>query len=256
MKIATWNVNSLNVRLPHLERWLADVQPDIVALQETKLPDERFPRAEIEAMGYHVAFNGQKTYNGVAIVSREPLVDVVTDPPNLTDPQRRILAATIGGVRVIDLYVVNGKAVGDEKYEYKLDWLRRVRDFVADELSRHDKLIVLGDFNIAPDDRDVHDPEAWRDKILCSPPERDALKALTDLGLADSFRLLNEEAGQYSWWDYRQAGFRRNRGLRIDLILVSDALKASVKAVDIDREPRTWERPSDHTPAILELESP
>ena len=256
MKIATWNVNSLNVRLPHLERWLADVQPDIVALQETKLPDERFPRAEIEAMGYHVAFSGQKTYNGVAIVSREPLADVVTDPPNLTDPQRRILAATIGNVRVIDLYVVNGKAVGDEKYEYKLDWLRRVRDFVADELSRHDKLIVLGDFNIAPDDRDVHDPEAWRDKILCSPPERDALKALTDLGLADSFRLLNEEAGQYSWWDYRQAGFRRNRGLRIDLILVSDALKASVKAVDIDREPRTWERPSDHTPAILELESP
>ncbi|HET7268777.1 MAG TPA: exodeoxyribonuclease III [Oleiagrimonas sp.] len=253
MKIATWNVNSLNVRLAHLERWLAEAGPDIVALQETKLPDERFPQAEIEAMGYHVAFNGQKTYNGVAIVSREPLVDVVTDPPNLTDPQRRILAATVGDVRVIDLYVVNGKAVGDEKYEYKLDWLSRVHDFVADELSRHEKLIVLGDFNIAPDDRDVHDPDAWRDKILCSVPERDALKALTDLGLSDSFRLLNDEAGQYSWWDYRQAGFRRDRGLRIDLILVSKALREAVTAVDIDREPRTWERPSDHTPAIVEL---
>lgn len=253
MKIATWNVNSLNVRLPHLERWLAGARPDIVALQETKLPDERFPQAEIEAMGYHVAFSGQKTYNGVAIVSREPLADVVTDPPNLTDPQRRILAATIGDVRVIDLYVVNGKAVGDEKYDYKLDWLARVRDFVAEELSRHDRLIVLGDFNIAPDDRDIHDPEAWGEGILCSPPERDALKALTDLGLTDSFRMLNDEAGHYSWWDYRQGGYRRNRGLRIDLILISNALKASVKAVAIDREPRTWERPSDHTPAILEL---
>src|SRR5699024_231125 len=199
-------------------------------------------------------FSGQKTYNGVAIVSREPLADVVTDPPNLTDPQRRILAATIGNVRVIDLYVVNGKAVGDEKYEYKLDWLRRVRNFVADELSRHDKLIVLGDFNIAPDDRDVHDPEAWRDKILCSPPERDALKALTDLGLSDSFRLLNEEAGQYSWWDYRQAGFRRNRGLRIDLILCSPALARRCRAVSIDRGPRGWERPSDHAPVVAEFD--
>ncbi len=253
MKIASWNVNSLNVRLPHLMQWMAGARPDIVALQETKLPDERFPRAEIEAAGYHVAFNGQKTYNGVAIVSKQPLADVVTDPPNLADPQRRILAATVGDVRVIDLYVVNGKAVGDEKYEYKLDWLKRVRDFVADELARHDKLVVLGDFNIAPDDRDVHDPEAWRDKILCSPPEREALAALTELGLADSFRLLNNEAGHYSWWDYRQAGFRRNLGLRIDLILVSAALHGAVKAVGIDREPRTWERPSDHTPVTLEL---
>lgn len=253
MKIASWNVNSLNVRLPHLQAWMANAQPDIVALQETKLPDDRFPQADIEALGYHVAFSGQKTYNGVAIVSRQPLADVVTDPSNLTDPQRRILAATVGDLRVIDLYVVNGKAVGDEKYEYKLDWLKRVRDFVADELTRHDKLIVLGDFNIAPDDRDVHDPEAWHDKILCSPPEREALASLTDLGLADSFRMLNDEAGHYSWWDYRQAGFRRNLGLRIDLILISKALQPSVLAAGIDREPRTWERPSDHTPVTLEL---
>ncbi|HEX7340846.1 MAG TPA: exodeoxyribonuclease III, partial [Rhodanobacteraceae bacterium] len=191
MKIATWNVNSLNVRLPHLLQWVGTAQPDIVALQETKLPDERFPAAEIEAAGYHVAFSGQKTYNGVALLAREPLADVVTDPPNLADPQRRILAATIGGVRVIDLYVVNGKEVGDEKYVYKLDWLARVRDFVADELSRHEKLVVLGDFNIVPEDRDIHDPDGWREKILCSTPEREALKALTDLGLADSFRLKN-----------------------------------------------------------------
>lgn len=253
MKIASWNVNSLNVRLPHLLQWMAEAQPDIVALQETKLPDERFPREAIEAAGYHVAFSGQKTYNGVAILARQPLADVVTDPPNLTDPQRRILAATVDGVRVINLYVVNGKAVGDEKYAYKLDWLKRVRDFVADELSRHDQLVVLGDFNIAPDDRDVHDPDAWRDKILCSPPERAALAALVELGLVDSFRLKNEDAGHYSWWDYRQGGFRRDRGLRIDLILVSRALENRVAAVGIDREPRTWERPSDHTPVTVEL---
>ncbi len=259
MKIATWNVNSLNVRLPHLERWLIDARPDIVALQETKVPDERFPYEAIAAMGYHVVCNGQKTYNGVAVLAREPLADIVTDPADLTDPQRRILAATIGeadsaqALRVINLYVVNGKAVGDEKYEYKLDWLRRVRDFIADELTRHPRLVVLGDFNIAPDDRDVHDPELWRDKILCSPPERRALAALTELGLADSFRLLNDEAGHYSWWDYRQGGFRRNHGLRIDLILVSDALRPAVAAAGIDRVPRGWERPSDHTPATLEL---
>ncbi|HEX7341317.1 MAG TPA: exodeoxyribonuclease III [Rhodanobacteraceae bacterium] len=253
MKIATWNVNSLNVRLPHLERWLVEAAPDIVALQETKLPDDRFPQAAIEAAGYHVAFSGQKTYNGVAILAREPLTDIVTDPPNLADPQRRILAASIGELRVINLYVVNGKEVGDEKYAYKLDWLARVRDFVADELTRHDKLVVLGDFNIAPDDRDVHDPAAWGDGILCSPPERAALTALTDLGLADSFRMLNHDAGQFSWWDYRQGGYRRNLGLRIDLILVSQALQSAVTAVGIDREPRAWERPSDHTPAILEL---
>jgi exodeoxyribonuclease-3 len=254
MKIASWNVNSLKVRLPHLQQWAAESKPDVVALQETKLTDDKFPVAEIEAMGYHVAFSGQKTYNGVAVLARQPLTDVVTDPPNLTDEQRRILAVTVGDTRVINLYVVNGKAVGDEKYDYKLDWLARVRDFLAAELERHPKLIVLGDFNIAPDARDVHDPEAWRDKILCSVPERDTLKAITDLGLTDSFRMFEDGAGHFSWWDYRQAAFRRNMGLRIDLILISDALKPAAQAAAIERTPRTWERPSDHTPVTLQLE--
>lgn len=253
MKIASWNVNSLKVRLPHLEQWLAESRPDVVALQETKLTDDAFPHQAIEAMGYRAACSGQKTYNGVAVLSRSPLTEVVTDPPNLTDPQRRILAVTVGGFRVVNLYVVNGKAVGDEKYAYKLDWLARIRDFLAEERARHERLVVLGDFNIAPDDRDVHDPDSWKDRILCSQPERDALEAIKALGLSDSFRLLHDQPGQFSWWDYRQAAFRRNMGLRIDLILVSDALKPAVMAADIDRTPRTWERPSDHTPVTLQL---
>ncbi len=256
MKIASWNVNSLKVRLPHLEQWLADSKPDIVALQETKLTDDRFPVAEIGAMGYQAAFSGQKTYNGVAVLSNQPISDVVTDPPGLADEQRRILAASVGDLRVVNLYVVNGKAVGDPKYDYKLDWLARVRDFLAAELSRHPNLVVLGDFNIAPDDRDLHDPDSWKDKILCSVPERKALAAITELGLSDSFRLFEDGTGHFSWWDYRQAAFRRNMGLRIDLILVSDALKARARAAAIEREPRTWERPSDHTPVTVELDMP
>jgi exodeoxyribonuclease-3 len=259
MKIASWNVNSLKVRLPHLTQWLSDAQPDIVALQETKLEDGKFPVDELAAAGYRAVFSGQKTYNGVALLTRsqtcaEPR-DVVTDIPGLDDPQRRILAATIGDLRVVDLYVVNGKAVGDEKYAYKLEWLARVRDFLEAELARHPKLIVLGDFNICPDDRDVYDPVAWGEDILCSPPERAGLKAITDLGLHDSFRLFEAAAGHFSWWDYRQAGFRRNLGLRIDLILISDTLKSIAKAGAIDREPRRWERPSDHTPVLLELDT-
>jgi exodeoxyribonuclease-3 len=259
MKIASWNVNSLKVRLPHLTQWLADARPDIVALQETKLEDAKFPVDELAAAGYRSVFSGQKTYNGVAILTRsqtcaEPQ-DIVTDIPGLIDPQRRILAATVGDLRVVDLYVVNGKAVGDEKYAYKLEWLARVRDFLAAELVRHPKLIVLGDFNICPDDRDVYDPIAWGEDILCSPPERAGLKAIADLGLHDSFRLFEAEAGHFSWWDYRQAGFRRNLGLRIDLILISDTLKSIAKAATIDREPRRWERPSDHTPVLLELDT-
>ena len=255
MKIASWNVNSLKVRLPHLEQWLAESRPDIIALQETKLTDDKFPVAEIEAMGYHAAYSGQKTYNGVAVLARAPISDVVTDPPNLEDEQRRILAVSVGELRVVDLYVVNGKAVGDPKYGYKLDWLARVRDYLAGELERHPKLVVLGDFNIAPDDRDVHDPQAWKEKILCSTPEREALAAIMDLGLSDSFRQFEDGAGHYSWWDYRQAAFRRNMGLRIDLILISDALKARATAAAIERDPRTWERPSDHTPVVLELDA-
>jgi len=255
MKIASWNVNSLKVRLPHLEQWLAESRPDIVALQETKLTDDKFPVAEIEAMGYHAAYSGQKTYNGVAVLARTPIRDVVTDPPGLGDEQRRILAASVGELRVVNLYVVNGKAVGDEKFDYKLDWLARVRDFLAAELKRHPNLVVLGDFNIAPEDRDVHDPQAWKEKILCSTPEREALAAITDLGLSDSFRLFEDGAGHFSWWDYRQAAFRRNMGLRIDLILISEALRDRATAAAIERTPRTWERPSDHTPVVLELDA-
>jgi exodeoxyribonuclease-3 len=253
MKIATWNVNSLKVRLPHLRQWLAEAAPDVVALQETKTEDANFPADEIAAMGYRCAFSGQKTYNGVALLAREAPRDIVTDIPGLDDPQRRILVATVGDVRVTNLYVVNGQEVGSEKYAYKLDWLAKVRAFLAEEIRRHPNLVVLGDFNIAPDDRDVHDPAAWRDQILCSTPERDALKAMLDLGLHDSFRLFNDEAGHFSWWDYRQAAFRRNLGLRIDLILASNALRAHCRGSVIDRTPRTWERPSDHAPAVLEL---
>ncbi|NCT66575.1 MAG: exodeoxyribonuclease III [Rhodanobacteraceae bacterium] len=254
MRLASWNVNSLNVRLPHVEQWCASAGPDVLALQETKLEDAKFPRAAIEALGYHVAFAGQKTYNGVAILARAPLEDVLTDLPGLDDPQRRILVATVGGVRVVNLYVVNGQAVGSEKYAYKLDWLAKVTAFLAEEIRRHPRLVVMGDFNIAPDDRDVHDPAAWHEQILCSTPERDALRRLLDLGLADSFRLFNEDGGHYSWWDYRQAAFRRNLGLRIDLVLASEALRASCRAATIDREPRTWERASDHTPVVLDID--
>lgn len=268
MKIASWNVNSLKVRLPHLTQWLATAQPDVVALQETKLEDAKFPVDELAAAGYRVVHSGQKTYNGVALLARDAttcaFTDVVTDIPGLDDPQRRILAASIGAngvsdpalmLRVVNLYVVNGRAVGDEKYTYKLRWLARVRDFLADELLRYPRLVVLGDFNICPDDRDVYDPVAWGEDILCSPAERTALRAITDLGLHDSFRLTESAAGHFSWWDYRQGAFRRNLGLRIDLILIGDAIKSTVNAASIDREPRRWERPSDHTPVLLELDT-
>ena len=253
MKLATWNVNSLNVRLPHVEQWCAQAQPDLLAIQETKMEDAKFPRAAIEALGYEVAFSGQKTYNGVAVMARQPIEDVVTDVPGLDDPQRRILISTIGDMRVANLYVVNGQAVGSEKYAYKLNWLDKVTRFLEGELRNDPRLIVMGDFNIAPDDRDVHDPVAWHEKILCSTPERDALRRLLDLGLSDSFRQFDESAGKFSWWDYRQAGFRRDLGLRIDLVLASAPLMERASAASIDREPRGWERPSDHTPALLEL---
>ncbi len=253
MRIATWNVNSLNVRLPHVERWCASEQPDVLGLQETKLEDTKFPRTAIEALGYHVRFSGQKTYNGVALVAKQPIEDVVTDIPGLEDPQRRILVATIGEVRIANLYVVNGQAVGSEKYAYKLDWLDKVTRFLEGEMRNDPRLVVMGDFNIAPDDRDVYDPLAWHEKILCSTPEREALRRLLGIGLVYSFRLFDEGAGQYSWWDYRQAGYRRNLGLRIDLVLAGETLKTRAHAATIDRTPRGWERPSDHTPALLEL---
>jgi exodeoxyribonuclease-3 len=253
MKVASWNVNSLNVRMPHLSTWLATAAPDIVALQETKLEDAKFPLEALTTLGYHSVFSGQKTYNGVALLTREPVRDVVTDIPGLDDPQRRILIGSVGGLRVVNLYVVNGQSVGSEKYAYKLHWLARVRDYLAAELQHFPQMIVMGDFNIAPQDRDVHDPVAWHEQILCSTPERAALAQLQALGLHDSFRLFEAEAGHYSWWDYRQAAFRRNLGLRIDLILVSEALRARCRGASIDRNPRTWERASDHTPVLMEL---
>ena len=253
MKIASWNVNSLNVRLPHVLAWCDDARPDVLALQETKLTDDRFPVAELEDAGYHSIFSGQKTYNGVAILSREPAGDPVTDIPGLDDPQRRILAATVAGVRIVDLYVVNGSEVGSEKFAYKLHWLERVTAWLADEMKQHENVVVLGDFNIAPDDRDVYDPEAWHEKILCSTPEREALNRILDLGLTDTFRLFEQEERTWSWWDYRMNMFRRKLGLRIDLVLASAAMAGRCTASYIDIEPRRQERPSDHAPAIAEF---
>ena len=256
MKIASWNVNSLNVRLPHLQQWLQDFAPDVVGLQETKLEDHKFPEDALLAAGYRSAFIGQKTYNGVAILARHSIEDVQLGIPGFDDVQARAIAATVNGVRIVNLYVVNGQDIGTDKYAYKLRWLEAVHAWLADELQRHPRLVVLGDFNIAPDDRDVHDPLVWNnDHILTSTAERDALRGLLGLGLHDGFRLHHDDAGIFSWWDYRQAAFRRNLGLRIDLTLVSDALKADALAAGIDRTPRTWERASDHTPAWVQLAS-
>lgn len=260
MKIASWNVNSLNVRLPHVQRWCADPAPDVLALQETKLADEKFPCAAFDALGYNYVFAGQKTYNGVAILARAPLRDILTDIAGLDDPARRILAASIGEpdsareLRVINLYVVNGQSVGSDKYAHKLHWLAHVTEFLREQLARYPRTIVLGDFNIAPEDRDVHDPDAWREQVLCSTLEREALAQIMALGFTDSFRVFMPDGGHYSWWDYRQGAFRRDLGLRIDLILISAALRARLKSAAIDRTPRTWERPSDHVPVSIELD--
>jgi exodeoxyribonuclease-3 len=248
--VASWNVNSLRVRLPHLATWLGSAGPDVIGLQETKLVDDSFPCADFTALGYHCVMSGQKTYNGVALVAREPLTDVVTDFTDQDDPQRRLIAATCGSVRYVNVYVPNGQAVGSEKYEYKLRWLRSLRRFLEKELATHPRLVVMGDFNIAPDDRDVHDPLLWKDQILCSEAEREALRLLLELGLLDSFRLLDQPEGLFSWWDYRAAGFRRNLGLRIDLLLASRELAAGCDAAWIDLAPRRLERPSDHAPVI------
>lgn len=255
MKIASWNVNSLNVRLPHLLQWLEAASPDVVGLQETKLPDDRFPDTELAAAGYRSVFSGQKTYNGVAILSRLPALDVQMGIPGFEDDQKRVIAATVDGIRIVNLYVVNGQSVGSEKFAYKLRWLDAVHDWLAAELQRFPEMVVLGDFNIAPDARDVHDPEVWHEgHILSSAEERGRLQRLLALGLHDAYRLHHDGPADFSWWDYRQAAFRRNLGLRIDLTLVSDALRARCQGAGIDREPRTLDRPSDHAPAWVRLE--
>jgi exodeoxyribonuclease-3 len=254
MLIATWNVNSLRVRLPHLKDWLAANPVDVIALQETKLPDPDFPREEIEALGMHVAFNGQRTYNGVAILAKQPLADVVAGIPGFEDEQKRVLAATVAGVRVIDVYVPNGQTVGSDKFEYKLRWFEALTKHVAGELERHPQLVVLGDYNVAPEDRDVHDPKAWEGSVHVSEPERSALRALLALGLQDCFRRFEQPDKSFSWWDYRMMAFRRNAGLRIDLILASTKLAEKCVASLIDKAPRKLERPSDHTPVLARFD--
>jgi exodeoxyribonuclease-3 len=254
MIVATWNVNSLRVRLPHLKDWLAANPVDVVALQETKLDDPDFPRAELESLGLGVAFSGQRTYNGVALLARSPLADVVPGIPGFADEQKRVLAATVGGVRVIDVYVPNGQAVGSDKYEYKLRWLEALREYLAAELARHPHLVVLGDYNIAPEDRDVHDPQAWEGSVHVSAPERAALRSLLALGLEDCFRRFEQPEKSFSWWDYRTMAFRRNAGLRIDLILASHALARNCGGCHIDKAPRKLERPSDHAPVVARFD--
>ena len=253
MKIATWNVNSMNVRLPHVLEWLQSHEPDVLVLQEIKQLTEKFPGDALAEAGYQSLASGQKTYNGVAVISKEAANDPVTDFPGFEDPQRRILATTIGDTRVIDLYVPNGSEVGSEKYAYKLDWLASLRSFLEMEMATHENVVVLGDFNIAPADADVYDPEKWGEAILCSPKERDALRALIDLGLTDVFRKFEQPESTFSWWDYRAAGFRRNAGLRIDLILTSPSMTERCTASYVDKEPRAWERPSDHAPVVAEF---
>lgn len=253
MKIASWNVNSLNVRLPHLEQWLTAFAPDVVGIQETKMEDHKFPDAVLAGLGYRSVFAGQKTYNGVALLSREPAQDVQIGIPGFEDEQKRVIAATLNGVRIVCVYVPNGQSLDSDKYRYKLDWLKALNGWLKEELQRHPRLALLGDYNIAPEDRDVHDPSAWAGNVLVSEPEREAFRALQALGLKDSYRLFEQPEKSYSWWDYRMMAFRRNMGLRIDHILISEPLALQCKGCTIDKTPRRLERPSDHTPVIVEL---
>jgi exodeoxyribonuclease III len=251
MKIASWNVNSLKVRLEQVQNWLQQSQADVLCLQETKTEDVNFPLSDLQQAGYHVVFSGQKTYNGVAIISKLALSDVQYGLPNFDDVQKRLIAATVGGVRVICVYIPNGESVDSDKYQYKLAWLAALHAWLRDEMLRYPKLALLGDYNIAPEDIDVHDPAAWAGKVLCSEAERAAFKGLQQLGLRDAFRLFEQPEKSFSWWDYRMMGFRRNHGLRIDHILISETVVCT--ACSIDKAPRKLERPSDHTPVLAEI---
>jgi len=253
MKLATWNVNSLSVRLPHVLDWLMANQPDVLCLQEIKQEDSRFPLAELREAGYGAVFSGQKTYNGVAIISKVAAAETAYGLPNFPDPQKRVIAATIKGIRVVCVYVPNGQSVDSDKYRYKMAWLAALQAWLKDELLHFPQLALLGDFNIAPEDRDVYDPQAWSGNVLVSAPERAAFNGLLELGLLDSFRLFAQPENIYSWWDYRMMAFRRNMGLRIDHILLSSALATSSMACVVDRSPRELERPSDHAPVVAEL---
>lgn len=254
MKIATWNVNSITARLPLVTKWLESARPDVLCLQETKCTDERFPREAFAELGYRSESFGQPTYNGVAILSRHACTDVQRGFPGEDDgAHARLLAATIRDVRLITAYIPNGAFVGSDKYAFKLEWMRRLREFLDDEYWTDDRVLLCGDFNVAPEDRDVHDPELWRGKILFSKKEREALEEIRGWGFQDAFRLHEQGGGHYSWWDYRAGSFRRNTGLRIDHIWVSQPLAERCTRAWIDREPRAWERPSDHTPVVAEF---
>jgi exodeoxyribonuclease-3 len=268
LKLGTWNVNSLAVRLPQLLDWLAANQPDVVALQETKLTDDKFPHAELAAAGYAAQWFGQKTYNGVALVARRPLTDVTRNIPGFADDQARVIAATLVStgepgapgieppLRVIGAYFPNGQAPGSDKFDYKMRWLTALREWVQAELAAHPRLVLMGDFNVAPEDRDVYDPVAWAGQIHCTPEEREHFAGLVALGLVDAFRLFEQPPKSWSWWDYRNLAFRKNQGLRIDHILVSPSLRGQVQACTIDKAPRRNERPSDHAPVVVTLAAP
>ena len=253
IKIATWNVNSLTVRLPQVLDWLRDRQPDILALQETKLTDPDFPTLDLANAGYQAVFSGQKTYNGVAIVSRLPMQDIQADIPDYADEQRRVIAATIAGVRIVCAYFPNGQSLESDKYRYKLDWLDAMNGYIGRLLAQHERLALLGDYNIAPEDRDVHDPAAWEGQVLVSPKERAAWSTLIGQGMVDCFRLFEQPEKTFSWWDYRMLGFRRNAGLRIDHILASSALAGRCQACVVDRAPRKLDKPSDHAPVVADF---
>ncbi len=253
MRLATWNVNSLKVRLPQVLDWLKAQQPDVLCLQETKLEDAKFPASEISAAGYQALFSGQKTYNGVAILSRAVASNVLTAIPDFDDPQKRVLAASIGALRAVCLYVPNGQSVDSDKYRYKLEWLAAVTAWLKHELASHPQLAVAGDYNIAPDERDVHDPKAWEGQVLFSAPERKAFQDLLAAGFKDGFRLFDQPAQTYTWWDYRMHAFKRKMGLRIDHILLNESLAARCRACSVDVEPRKAERPSDHAPVWADL---